>query len=124
MQNEYLPKFSIQVSESSSVARMREEKGESEKVNRGRERARDNGNNRKREKTQEEPKKGWPPSSAFVHLVEYWVPHRGFDVRTKVFIKALARAAVTAPDLQRLSNFEVIVELPFIFVRLCGNNFW
>ena len=103
---------------------MREEKGESEKVNRGRERARDNGNNRKREKTQEEPKKGWPPSSAFVHLVEYWVPHRGFDVSTKVFIKALARAAVTAPDLQRLSNFEVIVELPFIFVRLCGNNFW
>ena len=124
MQNEYLPKFSIQVSESSSVARMREEKGESEKVNRGRERARDNGNNRKREKTQEEPKKGWPPSSAFVHLVEYWVPHCGFDVRTKVFIKALARAAVTAPDLQRLSNLEVIVELPFIFVRLCGNNFW
>ena len=49
MQNEYLPNFVIQVSESSSVARMREKKGEREKVNRGRERAkRDNGNNEKK----------------------------------------------------------------------------
>ena len=123
MQNEYLPKFSIQVSESSSVARMREEKGESEKVNRGRERARDNGNNRKREKTQEEPKKGWPPSSAFVHLMEYWVPHRSFDICAKVFIQTLARAAVTASDLQCLSNFEVVIPFFLIFVILGANDF-
>ena len=78
----------------------------------------------RRERTlQKEPKKGWPPSSVFVHLMEYWVPHRSFDICAKVFIQTLARAAVTASDLQCLSNFEVVVEFIFIFVGLGGDDF-
>ena len=79
-----------------------------------------------------EPKLGWPPSprgnntssnatappqpSPFVHLVKYRIPHRCLNVGPKVFIKALAWAAIASSHLERFSDLEVIVEFALIFV--------
>ena len=96
-------------------------KGKREKEGETRERE-DNG--KERDNLQKEPKKGWPPrpASAIVHLVENRIPHRGFDVGAKVFVEALTRAAISSPDLQGFTDFEVIIQLALIFVRLVDDD--
>ena len=67
----------------------------------------------KEEKEEEEtyyrknPKRVGPPSRrlTLVHMMEYRVPHLGFDVGTKVLVEALARTAIASFYLQGLSDF-------------------
>ena len=52
--------------------------------------------------TEREPNKGWPPSlsiSPIVHLMEYYVPRRGFHVGPHILIKAAAWSTVVPADL-------------------------
>ena len=53
------------------------------------------------------PKRVGPPSRrlTLVHMMEYRVPHLGFDVGTKVLVEALARTAIASFYLQGLSDF-------------------
>ena len=67
----------------------------------------------KEEKEEEEtyyrknPKRVGPPSRrlTLVHMMEYRVPHLGFDVGSKVLVEALARTAIASFYLQGLSDF-------------------
>ena len=68
--------------------------------------------------TEREPSKGWPPSlsiSPIVHLMEYYVPRRGFHVGPHILIQAYPWAAVVASYLQNFPNVEVVGEPLFVF---------